>query len=865
MLPLRAFLMIRHATGTWSISVHRDLESVTNNWKDREKTASTGILHVGFSRPDTEKLEELCKLFPEKMLLTASARYIFNRIGSYSSACVDVIDELPVFVALSGWGYEITPEELDFSRAPAESWIANRGAGSADQVLANRFIQEGWLLKFQDQFPQKAKELLSMGIVNDQKYLELESKLPDVARITAGRFRFHFLSKDINLNNPQQIVCIAPPWVLNMDIANLDLPIRPLKALNHKGLNKVYELINLNIEDLLEMRNMGRKSIADIAKTIKKAIMENIPDTINLSSFHSDIFTPIVHEKRKEALDDITHDSIPFQNLVDTFLKSENHERSSILRRRMGFYTKRETLQEIADTLSITRERVRQIEAKICLKAKKMKIWKERIENPIIQALSGRETPLPLVGLAVVNSWFSGVENFEAPFEYVLENFATDKLFLVRISNSVFITTINQDEWDTVVNKACQLLADAVSLGWRKSIARENVGILLMGRGEELRDELFYESSKKAIFSFVDNTNDPILTGFGQRAEQYIEAVLSESERPLHYTEITDRVVAKGRAIDIRRVHNAVAEIGLLYGRGTYGLMKHFPLNIEETQEVVDEVEDLITSGPRGRQWHCIELCEMLEGRGIDMDGRLTAYVLNIALHSSKTLAYLGRLVWAAGNARQLSSDHRVNIQNAAMALLQQAGRPMSRQEIYECLREDRGLNGTFQVHQDDNIILLAPSLWGLIDRDVPLNSNQQGLIMDTLEKALWSSQKGIHSSEIISVLKPIKNINITNLNPTMIISLAQRTGRMRLFNGVYLGLCSWSDARRLRIEDAVRIALERSAPQGLPAQELKANVKKILDLEIELPNIYGLLNTLGAKFNNTTNRWQLVSDETFA
>ena len=139
----------------------------------------------------------------------------------------------------------------------------------------------------------------------------------------------------------------------------------------------------------------------------------------------------------------------------------------------------------------------------------------------------------------------------------------------------------------------------------------------------------------------VEGSDEPILTGFGRGADHYVEAVMFESDRPLHFTEIAARIVGKGREIDTRRAHNAAAEIGFHYGRGIYGLMKHYPLDEEETQEIIADVEDIIASGPKGRQWHCSELHEILCEHGLDMDGRLTPYVINIGLKRSKTLVDL--------------------------------------------------------------------------------------------------------------------------------------------------------------------------------------------------------------------------------
>ena len=69
------------------------------------------------------------------------------------------------------------------------------------------------------------------------------------------------------------------------------------------------------------------------------------------------------------------------------------------------------------------------------------------------------------------------------------------------------------------------------------------------------------------------------LTSYGRGAEHIVEAVLSEAERPLHYTEIASLAADRGgREVEIRRAHNAAATVGYLMGRGIYGVERHIPL-----------------------------------------------------------------------------------------------------------------------------------------------------------------------------------------------------------------------------------------------------------------------------------------------
>jgi hypothetical protein len=204
-----------------------------------------------------------------------------------------------------------------------------------------------------------------------------------------------------------------------------------------------------------------------------------------------------------------------------------------------------------------------------------------------------------------------------------------------------------------------------------------------------------------------------ILTGVGRRVELIVEAILVESDRPLHFSEIAQRASARaGRSIDICRAHDAAANIGLLYGRGTCGLSKHFPLRDDETDMLISEVENLIENGPPGRQWHCFELCDLLAERGLDSNGQLTPYVVNIALARSSACADLGRLVWTLRRDRFLSTAHRIDVRQAIIAILRQEGRPVTTADLRDRLARKRGLAENFQIFPSGSLIRLPDGLW---------------------------------------------------------------------------------------------------------------------------------------------------------
>ena len=847
------------AVGHWNVTAHRDLDSIVTAWNSACKHDQlTGVIHVGFTRSDTAAFEDLTNLFPCKMLLTAPALYAFARVGTCAPGIARTVDGVPVYVALSGWGYETTSEEIGLSTGlnpTPECDSCHFKLGTTENSSCQ------WLSNYAERYPHDAESMKAAGITDDESYLNFEHGLDEDFRIKLGRYRFQCLSMDIYLNCPNEIVSIAPPWVCDLPIGQAGFRVRACNVFSREGIMFIKDLAGYTNNQLLMMEHLGRRSITEIAQTLLDVIGVLPQSAINNENVEVGIpiETCIPNSRQKVVESDSLEGSLL------ELLRSMEKNVAIVMRRRMGFGTKQQTLEEIAGLLGVTRERVRQIEKKVCVCEENKQFWKKRIEEPIKKGMDNRESPLPVVALDVIDQWFTNIGNIEEPFRFVLEKFCSNTLHVIQINGISYISMITQDEWDSLVKNAVNVLEGGATLcRWTEAEAKQTVSEILSRDCREFADDLFYTASKNAVFTTIDNTDVPVLTSIGRiGAEAYVVSVLAESDRPLHFSEIAEKLSAKGRSIEIRRAHNAAAEIGLLYGRGIYGLMQHYPLDEEETIEIVAEAEDIIGSGLNGRQWHCSEILKILGERGLDMDGRLDHYIVNIALMRSKLLANLGRLVWASGTASRLTSADRIEIIQAIESLLLMEGRPLSGSEIRErLLMEGRGLSRFLQIQNVGNVVRLGPNYWGLADRDIPFSQEHQALIREIFEDRLQSSQKGMHKTELYEALKDFPGIEIyADSDPALFVSIALRSDRMRYANGNYLYLGDWGDARRMTVEDAARIALEQAGSTGLRAQELRDATNRIIGYQISIHAIYGPLSAIGARYNLDTGYWQVVGD----
>jgi DNA-directed RNA polymerase subunit alpha len=64
-------------------------------------------------------------------------------------------------------------------------------------------------------------------------------------------------------------IAALPPNMLDMPIEELDLPMRAYNSLKRNNIVKVGQLLQLKDEDLLRMRNFGKKSLDEMKERLR--------------------------------------------------------------------------------------------------------------------------------------------------------------------------------------------------------------------------------------------------------------------------------------------------------------------------------------------------------------------------------------------------------------------------------------------------------------------------------------------------------------------------------------------------------------------------------------------------------------------
>ncbi|MFD1253166.1 RNA polymerase principal sigma factor HrdA [Devosia equisanguinis] len=850
--PLRAFL-ITHSGSEWGVTVHREFEDFLETWKRRSDYDRTvGVLHIGFSRPPSREFDSFLEIGKGRLLITAAAKFALPEGYTASTGALGHVGDMPIYLGIRGWGYEVSEDALPK--------VAPESALVVGPVI-------GWLKTYLEAQPDDADLLAKHSIFDDQSYFDHEAQLPWQVRRVLGISRFNALLSG-ERNDPCNVARACPPWMLARRFDTIEIPVRVTNVFTSMDIETVGDLSGLTLSELLDTRNFGRKSAAELLVALSNALDEGPVGTESYVARHTH---PLLDEQfpgrrtvgakpEDRQYGDGPTVKAQYGTLIEAIQSSlqrfEERQREIVVRR-MGLGQPSETLQELGERFGVTRERIRQIEAKVLGKITKRETWDDQLTAKLAELTKERSMPLPLHGIEGADPWFAGMGAEGKALAYLLENMSEGSAEVIEIDGTQYVGALTQQEWDEAATGARRLLGSGIDHRWTEEHCRTLVKALLPERCSEFRALLWEQATAQA--HFIERDGEFVLARYGKSAEDYVFAILAASQQPLHYSEIPPLVVAKfDREIDIRRAHNAAANVGFLFNRGTYGLDQHVPVAPETMTLLAEEAYQIIAEGPPGRQWHTAELTAELAERDVAGATEVDKYLLDIALRRLGGLERLGRLVWAFDSGTGQEDTYRIDIRQAIVVALQEAGAPLRTDEVRKRVMESRGVDKLFQIFVTDPVIRVAPGLWGLNDRDLPIKRHEQARFLNALVDLVRQRGSGVHYTE----LERSAAMKSWGLSVTAFFSLATFDPRLRVSTGRYLYLHEWGGPRRESLGQALR-AVMLEGGQPLSMAEITELVERRLGRSVERVAVSSQLQVAEAAYDPADGRWSLATSNT--
>ena len=865
MLLLKAFLLHWRPEDGWNITVHRDLESITDACKLADfELNHTVVIHIGFWRPDADAFLEVVERFPGVVLVTSSTKDALPQPLATTGKPVCLVQGIGLYPILSGWGYETSAAKLGV----ASEWqrqlaiLGNAKPSLQIPLPLERSECSEWVARLAFENPEAHQAALDFGIFDDASLFTKELALPEKLRSLLNVCRFKFITGGFpHCSIVLDKLHLAGPALLSTPFSILELSVRANNVFTKHNINFVNEIAVLKTEGLLKLKNMGRGTVTELSYLMMglwfPGFDQNDAKTDDEKGIVPDQITSI--EIGNDASNSENCSTDLFKTHLELALNRLPANRQIILRSRMGLEGDPKTLEEIGKELEISRERVRQLEAAGIQLLKRNAILNSLLDKRLLGLLENRRTALPLFGLEVIDPWFTGVAESPRVIKWVLEHCCDGDISIIQHNGQHYISRIQQSEWDSLIASTMNLMKAQAGTSLTKSQAHALVTGMLIGHGDDLRDELWETVLPDLNFSSVGD--EELLVNVGSDLASILTAVLIESPGPLHMNEIASRLLERtGRQFEGNQIRKVLGEIGFLFGRGTYGLRSHLDLTDQELEILRMEIEELIITADSQRQWHAFEIYSSLAETCPELYPRITPHVIGISLKKSEQLLSLGRMVWTAKQAVSNGSSFRIDIHQAIVSLLRDKGRPMTAIEIRKTLLCDRGLNSTFQILMEDPLIRVGRGVWGLADRDLPYSEQEQKHLVDALLLMLNQRQKGIHYSVLIpELLKFAPSLDLS-VDPTLLLSIALRSGHMKVDTGQYLFLSEWGQSRWPSNTEVVSEILANHPSGGWTIADLLPLAEARLERPLESGYIFKAIESLGGTYDLDNRKWVFLN-----
>ncbi len=498
-----------------------------------------------------------------------------------------------------------------------------------------------------------------------------------------------------------------------------------------------------------------------------------------------------------------------------------------VLTLRAGLGGRAEKLQAIGELLGVTRERIRQIEARTIEDLRQERLFLEEARGRFDAALVRGAVA---VDDLVAEAWWAGVDAVPDALDFFGERLLDGAARVIEVDDRVLLARCTREAFDEAW---ASLKREAFAVPLPAPFARfeELVGPTATRVGEALAAVLFDRLQGSLHVDRIGDERSVVVVGDSSAAA--ILGLLRASPTPLP----VDQVRAEaGRAV--------LPDEVLYFAGGRIGLAKHFP-DFDHWMEVLvpPAVELMAREGP-DRQWLARDLLgEIREAH--DVPSWLGDWHMSSLLRRSGKVRYLGRMRVALPDAA--GSEERLQFHAGIVAILRASGAPMRHDDLVARLRAKTSTTELSLAHafRRPPVFRIDEDRFGLLDRD--LEGGQAALVeaLDHVAVVLERRQRGFGAGPLRVEIGRLSAAHASWTADTC-LSVCRTDARFRLSQAGAVGLAVWDDVRV-----PTRLALARQCLEEAGGRVSVEAIEQRIEAHYgERPpraSIAGMANQLGA------------------
>lgn len=217
-------------------------------------------------------------------------------------------------------------------------------------------------------------------------------------------------------------------------------------------LRTVRDLVRLLRARRLGPQNLGETSYTEIVSALREAI-EAGPSGIDADD--QELRAISIDEQEPEVT---TEPSNLVSSMWDGILDLRLRE-GTVLARRLGIHGGRDTYREIAMTLEVSGERVRQIERNAIRMLRYYAEWISTLDTKVKGLRENLGHPLSLSHAQDLDPWFDGVVEYSYVLERILDSPHASGTYIIMIDSVQYFASITSEEWNHILSECRKISA----------------------------------------------------------------------------------------------------------------------------------------------------------------------------------------------------------------------------------------------------------------------------------------------------------------------------------------------------------------------------------------------------------------------